>query len=165
MCPFGFVRSGSFRDGTPLTLPHEFGNLVAGDEEPFGNVEPQSNPTMFENQINWTISPEHFGNQVSFSLQVPSVVIVSPGDTGTTNINLTNLLGTNSATLSYFGAPVGVTVAFAPNPDTTTSIATVTVGSSVPVGRYVITVVGTETTPNIEYTKIHLVVAAGNLTP
>jgi hypothetical protein len=158
--PCGLVRSGDFRNGTPVVLPHNFGNTVAGSSEPFGNPEPQANPRMAGNPVDWSPSPEHFGNQVSFSLQtVPPVVIIAPGSTGTTDINLTNLLGTNSAELTYFGEPSGVSIAFATNPDASSSTATITVGANVPVGRYTITVVGTVTSPNIEYVQIQLVVA------
>ena len=167
--PMGLVRSGDVRDGNPITwvpTPAHFGNIVAGSEEPFGNIEPQSNATLDSNPIG-TAGVATFGNQVSFSLQVvPPVVIVDPGTTGTTDINLTNLLGANSATLTSFGAPAGVTVAFAPNPDSGTTVATITVGASVPAGRYTISVVGTNVTPNIEITQIHLVVAnAGSVPP
>ena len=160
--PQGLVRSGDFREGTPIVLPHRFGNLV-GEPEPFGNIEPQPNDTLFENQVTWTPNPTHFGNQVSFSLQtVPPVLVVAPNSAGTTDINLTNLLGSNSATLTYYGAPVGVTVAFGTNPDTGTSVATVTVGANVPAGRYTITVVGTVSGANVELTNIQLVVTSTN---
>lgn len=100
--PAGLVRSGDFRKGTPITLPHQFGTPVAGENEPFGNVEPQSNPRMAGNPVDWSPSSAHFGNQVSFLLQtVPPIVIVAPGETGSTDINLTNLLGTSSAELTY----------------------------------------------------------------
>ena len=157
--PCGLVRAGNFSKGTPILAGHQFGNVVAGNEEPFGNVIPQSNPTLNSNPVTWTPSPAHFGNQVSLSLQtVPPVVIVAPGSTGTTDINLTNLLGTNSAELSYSGAPAGVTVAFGTNPDLSTSIATITVGSNVPAGKYTIAVLGSVSGSNVEYTYIHLVV-------
>ena len=157
--PQGLVRSGDFRKGTPIVLPHQFGNSV-GSPEPFGNIEPQPNTTLFENQVTWTPSPAVFGNQVSFSLQtVPPVVVVPAGSSGNTDINLTNLLGSNSATLTYYGAPAGVSVAFGTNPDTGLSIATITVGANVPIGRYTITVVGTVSGTNVETTNILLVVS------
>lgn len=157
--PQGLVRSGDFRKGTPVVLPHQFGNSV-GSPEPFGNIEPQPNTTLFENQVTWTPSPAHFGNQVSFSLQtVPPVVVVPAGSSGNTDINLTNLLGSSSATLTYYGAPAGVSVAFGTNPDTGLSIATITVGANVPIGRYTITVVGTVSGTNVETTNIQLVVS------
>ena len=157
--PQGLVRSGDFRKGTPIVLPHQFGNSV-GSPEPFGNIEPQPNTTLFENQVTWTPSPAHFGNQVSFSLQtVPPVVVVPAGSSGNTDINLTNLLGSSSATLTYYGAPAGVSVAFGTNPDTGLSIATITVGANVPIGRYTITVVGTVSGTNVETTNIQLVVS------
>jgi hypothetical protein len=156
--PCGLVRSGDSRKGTPIILPHQFGNLV-GEPENFGNVEPQSNATLNSNPVTWLPAPTEFGNQVSFSLQtVPPVVIVAQGSTGTTDINLTNLLGANSAELTYSGAPVGVTLSFATNPDLSTSVVTITVGANVPIGRYTITVTGTATPPNIETTNIHLIV-------
>jgi hypothetical protein len=155
--PRGLVRSGDFRSGTPIILPHQFGNPV-GSPEPFGNPQPQSNPRMAGNPVDWVPSPAHFGNQVDFSLQVvPPVIVVPQGASSTTNINLTELGGTLPATLSYFGAPVGVTVVFGANPDSTTSVATITVSSSVMPGRYTITVVGT-TTPSVMFTQIQLAV-------
>jgi hypothetical protein len=158
--PAGLVRSGDFRKGTPIILPHDFGNDVAGANEPFGNPEPQSNPRMAGNPVTWELSSSHFGNQVSFSLQtVPPVVIVQTGTTGTVDVNLTNLIGTNSAELTYFGEPTGVTLSFSPNPDTTSSTVTVTVPSDVPAGKYTITIVGTVDSPDIEYVQLHLVVS------
>lgn len=155
----GIVRAGDFRKGNPVVLPKNFGNSV-GSPEPFGNIEPQPNTTLFENQVTWTPSPAHFGNQVSFSLQtVPPVVVVPAGSSGNTDINLTNLLGSSSATLTYYGAPAGVSVAFGTNPDTGLSIATITVGANVPIGRYTITVVGTVSGTNVETTNIQLVVS------
>lgn len=158
--PNGLVRSGDFRKGSPIVLPHSFGNLV-GEPEPFGNIEPQPNVTLFENQVTWIPNPAHFGNQVSFSLQtVPPVVVIPAGSSGITDINLTNLLSLNSATLTYYGAPAGVTVTFGTNPDTGVSVATITIGSTVPSGRYTITVVGTASGANIETVNIQLVVTA-----
>jgi hypothetical protein len=159
--PAGLVRSGDFRNGTPIVLPHQFGNSVTySTTEPFGNNIPQANPRMAGNSVDWLPSPAHFGNQISFLLQtVPPVVIVAPGSTGTTDINLTNLKGTNSAELMYFGEPSGVSLAFATNPDLTSSVVTVTVGADVPSGRYTITIVGTVSSPNIEYVHIHLIVS------
>ena len=163
--PNGIVRSGDFRNGTPIVLPHQFGNSV-GNPEPFGNVQPQSNPRMAGNPVDWVPSPSHFGNQVSFLLQtVPPVIVVAPSSSGTVNLDLTNLLGTNSAVLTYFGEPVGVTLSFTPNPDTGVSVVTVTVGSSVPAGRYTITIVGTVSSPNIEYVQLQLVVAGLSAPP
>ena len=156
----GIVRAGDFRKGNPVVLPKNFGNSVGGPE-PFGSPQPQSNSSMFENLVTWTPNSAVFGNQVSFSLQtVPPVVVVPAGLSGNTDINLTNLLGSSSsATLTYYGAPAGVSVTFGTNPDTGLSIATITVGANVPAGRYTITVVGTVSGANIETTNIQLVVS------
>ena len=158
--PAGLVRSGDFRKGSPILLPHQFGNPVSLPE-PSGNAMPQSNPTLNSNPVTWTPSPPYFGNQVAFSLQVvPPIVIITEGGSQTTSAVLTNLLGTNSATLTYSGAPAGVTISFAPNPDTGTSVATITVGASVPTGRYTITIEGSASGANVEFTNIQLVVVS-----
>jgi hypothetical protein len=160
--PLGKVDSGDFRKGTPIILPHQFGTPVVVPE-PQGNVIPQSNATLDSNPVTWVPSPTHFGNQVGFSLQaVPPIVIVQHGGTGNTQIVLTSLLGSPSATLSFSGAPAGVTVSFAPNPDTTQSTATITVGASVPAGKYTITIKGVSGTET-ETTNIHLVVFSQSL--
>jgi hypothetical protein len=154
----GKVNSGDYRNGTPITAGHVFGTPVTLPE-PRGNVEPQSNSSLNSNPVTWIPAPSYFGNTVDLSLQtVGPIVVVAPGGTGTTNINLTQLLGAPTPTLTYSGAPAGVTLAFAPNPDTGTSVCTVTVSSSVPVGKYTITIIGTVGT-EINYTNLHLVVS------
>lgn len=153
----GKVSSGDFRNGTPIVLPHQFGTPV-GNPEPFGNVIPQSNATLDSNPITWVPTPSHFGNTVEFSLQsVPPIIIIEAGGTGSVNINLTRLLDSPTATLTYAGAPVGVTISFAPNPDTGTSTAEITVAANVPAGKYTITVIGTGA-QETNTTNIHLVV-------
>lgn len=162
--PLGKVNSGDFRKGTPIILPHQFGNTVSSPM-PFGNPIPQANATLDSNPVTWVPSPSHFGNQVGYSLQcVPPVLVVAPGDTGTVDINITHLGNATASTLSYSGAPVGVSVAFAPNPDATSSVATVTVGASVRAGIYTITVTGSAS-GETENTNIHLIVSAGGLPP
>lgn len=158
--PLGKVSFGDFRNGTPIAWtpsPAHFGNLV-GQSEPYGNAIPQANKTLNGNPVTWLVSPKHFGNTVEFSLQsVPPVVLIKSGNTGTVNINLTQLLDSPTATLTYSGAPSGVTLTFAPNPDTGSSVATLTVGSSVPSGKYTITITGTGS-QETNTTNIHLVV-------
>jgi len=159
--PLGLVRSGDFRNGTPIVLPHVVGT-PATLPEPQENVQPQSNSSLSSNLVTWTPSPAHFGNTVDLSLQtVAPIVIVTPGGTGTVNINLTQLLGTPTPTLTYSGAPTGVTLAFAPNPNTGTSVCTVTVSSSVSTGKYTIAIIGTSGT-EVDSTNLHLVVAAAS---
>jgi hypothetical protein len=158
--PLGKVNSGDYRNGNPVTWtpsPTHFGTPVS-NPEPQGNVIPQSNATLDGNPVTWTPSPKHFGNTVEFSLQpVPPIVIVEAGGSGSVNINLTQLLDSPTATLTYTGAPVGVTISFAPNPDTGTSVAEITVAASVPVGKYTIEVDGAGA-QETNHTNIHLVV-------
>jgi hypothetical protein len=153
----GKISSGDFRKGTPIVLPHTFGTPVS-NPEPQGNVIPQSNPTLDSNPVTWLPSPAHFGNTVEFSLQsVPPIIIIEQGDSGAVNINLTQLLDSPTATLTFTGAPSGVTISFAPNPDTGASVATITVGATVPVGKYTIEVDGAGASET-NHTNIHLVV-------
>jgi hypothetical protein len=162
--PLGKVNSGDFRKGTPIVLPHQFGNPV-GDPEPFGNVEPQSNPSLNSNQVTWLPTPSHFGNKIGFSMQcVPPVIVIPQGSSDTVDINVTHLGNGTSATLTYDGAPTGVTVAFGTNPDAATSIATITVDITVPAGKYVINVYGTAA-GEVEHTNIHLTVIGPGAAP
>lgn len=156
--PEGLVHSGDFRKGTPLTAGHVFGTPVDTTSTNNGNVEPQSNGTLDANPVTWAPSPTHYGNQTGFSMQAtPSIVNMHQSSAGTTTITVTQLGGSASVTLTYSGAPSGVTVAWYPNPTSASSIALVTVGALVPVGRYTITVTGTAGT-EVENTNIHLVV-------
>lgn len=160
--PAGKLNSGDFRKGTPIILPHQFGTPVC-DPEPQGNVIPQSNATLDGNPVTWLPSPAHFGNTVEFSLQsVPPIILIEAGGTGSVNINLTQLLDSPTATLTFSGAPTGVTITFAPNPDTGTSTAEITVAASVPTGKYTITVTGTGA-QETNHTNIHLVVVGTSL--
>lgn len=163
--PCGKVNSGDFRKGTPITLPHEFGTPV-NVPEPQGNVMPQSNATLNSNPVTWTPSSAHYGNMPQFSMQaVPPIVIVEQSSVGTVTIPITDLDSfSGSKTLTYSGAPVGVTIVFTPNPATNTSSAAVTVGAAVPEGKYTITIIGTVGTV-VETTNIHLVVVTGSAPP
>ena len=158
----GKISSGDFRNGTPIVLPHTFGTPVS-NPEPQGNVIPQSNATLDSNPITWVPTPSHFGNTVEFSLQsVPPIILIEAGGTGSVNINLTQLLDSPTATLTFSGAPTGVTITFAPTPDTGTSAAEITVAASVPTGKYTITVTGTGA-QETNTTNIHLVVVGTSL--
>lgn len=49
----------SYKNGTPITLPHDFGNDVTPPVD-FGNDIPSSGTN--QNVVNWVPSPAHFGN-------------------------------------------------------------------------------------------------------
>lgn len=55
--PRGLNRSGDYRNGSPITLPHVFGTPVTIPHN-FGNAPP------FDpgNLVTWTPNPAHFGN-------------------------------------------------------------------------------------------------------
>jgi hypothetical protein len=55
----------SFRNGTPLTTPHEFGNPMThgNDSTQFGNSVPTSGTE--QNVINRPINPAEFGTIIS----------------------------------------------------------------------------------------------------
>ena len=68
----------SYRNGTPVTLPYEFGNVVTWptpDPAHFGNpVTDGNDPTQFGNTVDWqTPDPTHFGNAVTTTPPPPAV--------------------------------------------------------------------------------------------
>lgn len=54
----------TFKDGSPLTLPVVYGNVVSLPKN-FGNVEPQADPTLNSNPVDWVPSSDHFGNEIT----------------------------------------------------------------------------------------------------
>ena len=52
----------TYKDGTPITLPHEFGNVVNWAPAPahFGNPIPSDGQE--QNTVTWVPDPAHFGN-------------------------------------------------------------------------------------------------------
>jgi hypothetical protein len=63
--PLGLDRVGDYRNGSPITLPHDFGNDVdwqTPDPTEFGNPIPSDGTN--ENLVTWIPTPNHFGNPV-----------------------------------------------------------------------------------------------------
>lgn len=64
--PLGLNRTdlnstgNSYANGSPITLPHNFGNPVTAVPVNNGNPIPTSGTE--QNQVTWTLSPSHFGN-------------------------------------------------------------------------------------------------------
>ena len=81
----------------------------------------------------------------NFSLSSsPSSVSIQQSNSGTTSISVVPVNGfTGSVTLSASNLPGGVTAAFNPNPTTSSSTLTLTVGSTTPPNTYSVTVSGT----------------------
>ena len=62
--PRGLNRSGDFRNGTPITLPHTFGTPITLPHD-FGNdVTWTPDPAHFGNPVTWLPDPSHFGNPI-----------------------------------------------------------------------------------------------------
>jgi hypothetical protein len=123
--PRGLNRSGDFRNGTPITLPHEFGT-------------PITEPHDFGNDVTWTPDPAHFGNPVTLPHEFGNVIggVTPPPPTptqptptfspvagsyaGTQNITITSLLAdtiyytlngsTPDVFSSVYSGPVAVSV-------------------------------------------------------
>ena len=54
----------SYKDGTPITIPHEFDTPVTLPKD-FGNDIPVSDSTKNSNPVTWsTPDPAHFGNKL-----------------------------------------------------------------------------------------------------
>ena len=68
--PDGLVRTDlnktgtSFRQGTPITLPHSDG-ITINTPVDFGNDTPVSDPTLNSNPVTWVPSSAHFGNVIT----------------------------------------------------------------------------------------------------
>lgn len=60
--PLGKNRTGDFRNGSPITLPHTFGNVVTTIPANNDNQIPSNGNE--KNTVNWTPSPTHFGNAI-----------------------------------------------------------------------------------------------------
>jgi hypothetical protein len=75
--PEGLVRTDlnktgtTYKNGTPITLPHDFGNDVTWatpNAAHFGNPIPATDPTFNSNPVTWsTPDPAHFGNEIGGS--------------------------------------------------------------------------------------------------
>ena len=123
---------------------------------------PQSNATLNSNPVSLPLQ----GTWTGFSLQaVPPIVFVAQTGSYAVFIPITYLGGFfGPVTFTYFGAPVGMTVSFAPNPSTTTVMMVITVAPTVPVGKYTITVQGASG-PDIEFVFAHTVVVTPGSAP
>ncbi len=103
--PLGLNRSGEYKNGFPITLPHTFGNPVTLPKT-FGN--PVTLPKDFGNDVTWTPSSAHFGNPgQSWTVQVTGIspIAGSPAGGGTATITgagfiegMVVLFGTTEAT-------------------------------------------------------------------
>ncbi|SNT41972.1 Serine protease, subtilase family [Granulicella rosea] len=80
----------------------------------------------------------------SFTLYNYSNVSLGQGSSGTAYVYVTPANGfTGNVTLSVAGLPSGVTASFSPNATTSSSMLTLTAGSSAAIGQYNLTVTGT----------------------
>lgn len=67
--PEGLVRTDlnktgtDYRKGTPVVLPHEYGNVVI-EPKSFGNPVPPVDPSFNSNPVTWPPSSDHFGNNI-----------------------------------------------------------------------------------------------------
>ncbi len=84
--PCGLVRKNlnitgvSFRNGSPVTLPHDFGNPVnwqTPDPTHFGNPVPPLDPSFNSNPVNWAINPSHFGNIIGPTTPVGNFLLLT----------------------------------------------------------------------------------------
>jgi len=102
------------------------------------------------------------GNPTFFLAANPGSVSIAQGSNGTSSITATPANGfSGSITLSASGLPSGVTAAFNPNPTTSESTLTLTVGSSVAAGTYPLTINGVSGTVQ-NGTNLQLTVTAAS---
>jgi hypothetical protein len=136
--PDGLVRTGDFRKGSPITLPHDFGNDVdwqTPDPAHFGNpVDWQPSPEHFGNPVTWqTPNPAHFGNPISNTPPPPPITqlstpVATPAGGSYTGAQSVTLAVDAHATATYY----------------TTDGSTPTTGSTLYTGAITTTGSGTE---------------------
>jgi len=105
--PLGLNRSGDFRNGTPITLPHDFGTDITEPHD-FGNdiTEPKD----FGNPVTWLPNPAHFGNIIA----PPTPVNPAP-TVASINVATGGILGGTAVTITGIGFLTGATVLFGAN--------------------------------------------------
>jgi len=106
---------------------------------------------------------DFFGQTPSFSLAAnPNTLSIATGNIGTSTITVTDSDGFNGeVTLSASGVPSGVTAQFIPNPTTTASLLTFTVGSGAALGTSTITISGASGSLTSQTTIALTVTASG----
>ena len=85
--------------------------------------------------------------QPNYTLSLSQTPItVAPGGTGQTTVNIARTNFTGAVTFSLDAPPAGITATFSPAaPTTSTSVATISVASTVPLGSYNVTIKGAAT--------------------
>ena len=101
--PDGLVRTGDFRQGSPITLPHDFGNDVTWqvpNPEHFGN--PVNEPVNFGNPVTWQPTPSHFGNVITPATTLLATPVATPTGGSYTGAQSVTLTTDPNATATYY---------------------------------------------------------------
>jgi hypothetical protein len=101
--PCGLDRSGDFRNGTPVTKPHDFGNDVTWqvpNPEHFGN--PINEPVNFGNPVTWQPTPSHFGNVITPATTLLATPVATPTGGSYTGAQSVTLTTDPNATATYY---------------------------------------------------------------
>jgi len=143
--PLGFINPAVYAIGLSGSFTTDFHDITSGS-----NGDPAT--TGYDLATGWG-SPNGAAlinalvgqGGPSFSLTAsPNSLTIADGNSGTSTITVVPAGGfSGSVTLSASGLPSGVTAGFSPNPTSTTSTLTLTVGSSVAAGTSTITINGT----------------------
>ena len=99
--PEGLVRSGDFRNGTPVTLPLNFGTPIA-EPHSFGNPVPPTDATFNSNPVTWVPSPAHFGNVIAPATTPLAAPTFSPAGGAYTGAQSVTLTVDAHATATYY---------------------------------------------------------------
>ena len=99
--PEGLVRSGDFRNGTPVTLPLNFGTPIT-EPHSFGNPVPPTDATFNSNPVTWVPSPAHFGNVIAPATTPLAAPTFSPAGGAYTGAQSVTLTVDAHATATYY---------------------------------------------------------------
>ena len=97
--PEGLNRQGDFRNGTPITLPHDFGTDITEPHD-FGNdiTEPKD----FGNPVMWLPNPARFGNLIAPPITQLSTPVATPAGGSYTSAQQVTLATDSNATATYY---------------------------------------------------------------
>jgi hypothetical protein len=154
----------STNEGTTWTQindsAHEYGltgATITGDPQVFGTVYLGTNGRGI---ITGTGTPPYTSSPGNFTLKPSATVLsIAQGSSGTDTITVTDVSPfTGSVSFAATGLPSGVTASFSPASSTTSSVLTLTAGSTATAGTSTVTITGTSGTLTPVTTAITLTI-------
>ena len=160
----GFINPAVYAIAEGSNYLSDFHDITSGQNGDFSAVQGYDLVTGWgsptgQGLIDALAPAASLGFQLSAS---PSSLTIAPGASGTTTISVSDVAGfSGSVNFSISGLPNGVTASFAPNPNSGSSVLTLTVSNSAVRGSYLVTITGTAGTKTANSSLALLVNAPG----